>query len=137
MFTFSYNKNNVERFNNINNFLGTSKGMVENNTYHLAIVKLVFNYLTSNELLKDSMSDVEKLNVINNTVEEVTSKIILDRTKLKSMFVRKLNHHYKGCEEPYYVTNLAEMSADYGEVDRNLDISIIAKNLTFILNYKD
>lgn len=130
------NKESLPKINKINEVITSSRDITSNNTYHLTIVKVVFNCLLRDKLISDTMSEVERLNVINNKMDEVCECIFLDRTKLKAMIMRKMNHHFKKEMDAYNINTLADMSADYGDIDKNLPVGDIVKNLYYILTVK-
>lgn len=127
-------KNLIEQYNRINNFIGGLNNVVDTTTMHLVIVKYSFNILVSEGKLTDAMNQAERLNVVNNTVEEICRDLILDRVRIKNFFLKKLDHHYnKEITALFTYDTLNSMSMDYGEINKELDFSSISTPLTSVL----
>ena len=128
------NKDLIEQYNRVNNFVGGLDNVVDTTTMHLVIVKYSFHILISTGKLSDSQEQVERLNVVNNAVENICNDLILDRTRIKNFFLKKLDHHFnKDISALFTYGNLASMSSDYGEINKELDFSSISTPLTVIL----
>lgn len=128
------NKELIEQYNRVNNFMGSLNNVVDTTTMHLVIAKYSFTILIANGKLSDSLNQVEKLNVINVAVEEICNNLILDRVRLKNFLLKKLDHHFnKNIEALYTFSSLKDMSTDYGEINKELNYSSISTPLTVIL----
>lgn len=127
-------KNLIEQYNRINDFIGGLNNVVDTTTMHLVIVKYSFNILVSEGKLTDAMNQAERLNVVNNAVEEICRDLILDRVRIKNFFLKKLDHHYnKEITALFTYGTLNSMSMDYGEINKELDFSSISTPLTSVL----
>ncbi len=127
-------KNLIEQYNRVNNFIGGLNNVVDTTTMHLVIVKYSFNILVSEGKLSDTMNQVERLNVVNNSIEEICGDLILDRTRIKNFFLKKLDHHYnKDINALFTYGTLNSMSTEYGEINKELDFSSISTPLTSVL----
>ena len=127
-------KNLIEQYNRINDFIGGLNNVVDTTTMHLVIVKYSFNILVSEGKLTDAMNQAERLNVVNNAVEEICRDLILDRVRIKNFFLKKLYHHYnKEITALFTYSTLNSMSMDYGEINKELDFSSISTPLTSVL----
>ena len=128
------NKENIEQYNRVNGFMGSLSNVVDTTTMHLVIAKFSFTILLSTGKLTDAMNAVEKLNVVNNAVERICEDLILDRTRINNFLLKKLEHHFnKNIDSLYYCGTLNGMSTDYGEINKELDFSVISTPLTVIL----
>lgn len=128
------NKDLIEGYNRVNSFMGSLNSITDTNTMHLVIAKYSFHILISKGILNDTKNEVERLNIVNNTVESICNDFILDRTRIKNFLLKKIDHHYnKPIEDLFNFSKLADMSTDYGEINRELDFSSISVPLTAIL----
>lgn len=119
-------KETIEEINRINSFLSGLNNVVDINTVHLAIVKISFKLLKANGKMSETLDAPAKLAAINDVVDRVTEDIILDRERIKNFFLKKIDHHYSiDVAELYHIANLNSMSADYGEINKELDLSSV------------
>lgn len=128
----------IKEFNNyvnrVNECLNVSKSTIEVNTLHLVITKIAFNILRKKGKISESQDKVERLGKINYAVDTICETFFLDRERLKNFFYKKVNHHYDIIEsELAMVSSLDSMSCDYGEIDKNYDVSLMTPSLVRVL----
>lgn len=120
--------------NRVNECLNVSKNTIEVNTLHLVITKIAFNILRKKGIISESQEKVERLGKINFAVDTICEHFFLDRERLKNFFYKKVSHHYDIIEsEMAMVSSLNSMSCDYGEVDKDYDVSLLTPSLVKVL----
>lgn len=123
---------NIERVNKVNEFISTCKTSEDINTIHVVFMKVIVDVLKKKGFLKTYLEEVERIKLVNDAMNLVCEDFYLDRIRLKSFLLTKINKHFDGVDI-LSISKAGDLSSDHGIVNKELVIKdIIVALFTYL-----